>query len=176
MNTSTEFIIKICKFLSKELRLEPQREYRLGDSKCDCMADVFFQVGNAVVFIEVEEGQPHPDTNLTKYWYWIEQKKIKSPVYLIQIFGKEFYDKNYISRTRLCDFIAQKINKSKNFYYFSIPKNKHHPKEKDWQIFSLLEETKKQIVEIVTLAQTSKKEIPYKLAGCPKIRRLQNTR
>ena len=42
-----------------------------------------------------------PDTNVTKYWFWIEKMKIKEKIILIHVFGSEFYNNNYRSRVEL---------------------------------------------------------------------------
>lgn len=113
------------------------------------MAISAIEFSKAKLFIEIEEGQPHPDTNVTKYWRWMEVENVKDKIILIQVFASEFYDNNYRSRTILCDFIAKKIKESNsNFLYIPIPKEKQHKYSRNWQISDLFDEVKKKIVEV----------------------------
>ena len=141
-----KFIREIKKYLESEYQLQPKCECLLGTDRWCSKADIFIEFKGIKLFIEVEESQPHPDTNVAKYWYWIDQTKPKGKVVLIHVFGHEFYDNNYRSRTVLCDFLAKKIRKQGiNFVYRPIPLEKHHAWSEKWLIFDLLKLTKETI-------------------------------
>jgi len=144
-----KFIKELAKYTANTLRQKPIPEYSLGREKWRYFSDLYIPVRKSKVFIEVEEGQPHPDTNVTKYWFWLDQQKIKDRIFLIHVFGSQFYDDSYRSRTQLCDFVAKKISKSFNFKYIPIPKEKHHPYKASWRLHNLLALTKKEIREII---------------------------
>lgn len=141
-----KFIQQIKVYLEQEHHLQPQREYPLGVERWCSKSDIYVEFNGGKLFIEVEGSQPHPDTNVTKYWYWIEHTKNKGKIILIHVFGNEFYDNNYRSRTALCGFIAEKIKKqSIDFVYYPIPIKKHHSWSENWSISNLLELTKRRI-------------------------------
>src|SRR6185503_6087840 len=85
------FIRQIKEYLETKFGLEPKCECRLGDYRWCPKADLFVEFKGVKLFIEVEGCQPHPDTNVTKYWYWIEKTKVKGKIVLIHVFGHEFY-------------------------------------------------------------------------------------
>jgi len=98
-------------------------EVRLSKDKFSFKADAKIELNDEIIFIEVEEAQTHPDTNVSKYWMYLQEnpdKKIK----LIQIFGRAFIEtvNNYASRKKLSEFIAKKIKGSfsENFEYVPI--------------------------------------------------------
>lgn len=70
------------------------------------------------IFVEIEEGQKHPEGNVAKYWWWIEEKHISrdkniKKLVLIQLFGKRFQNgANNKSRVEVCKFLASKMKKS----------------------------------------------------------------
>lgn len=86
-----------------------------------CSPETDFQVrlnnGNRI-FVEIEEGQKHPEGNVAKYWWWIEKKHISrdkniKKVVLIQLFGKRFQNgATNKSRVEVCKFLASKMKKS----------------------------------------------------------------
>lgn len=142
------FINKIENYIKNEFQLQIIKQYALGNHKWCSRADIGLDIKNIKLFVEIEEGQPHPDTNVTKYWYWINNEDIKNKVILIQVFGSDFYNNHYRSRSELCSFIANKIIKERyNFEYISIPKGKQHNYTKEWQLLDLLEATQKTIKE-----------------------------
>jgi hypothetical protein len=148
-NNASSFIKAIKDYVEGELGLKCKTEYRLGEDKWCSMADIAIEFSKAKLFIEIEEGQTHPDTNVTKYWNWMEKENIKDKIILIQVFGSKFYDNNYRSRAILCDFIARKIKESNpNFLYISIPKETQHKYSENWQISELFDEVKKKIGEV----------------------------
>lgn len=144
-----KFIKELAKYTVNTLRKKPIVEYSLGTKKWRSFSDLCIPARRSKVFIEIEEGQLHPDTNVTKYWYWLEQERIKDKIFLIHVFGSKFYDDSYRSRTQLCGFVAKKISKSFNFKYIPIPKEKHHPYEESWRLHNLLTPTKKAIRKVV---------------------------
>lgn len=93
--------------------VSPKEEFYINkNKKISFKSDIVISLDKRTIFIEVEESQHHPDTNVSKYWYSIESNEIKeSPILLIQIFGKLFYKDNYKSRVELSKFIAKKIKK-----------------------------------------------------------------
>ena len=151
-NNASKFIALIKDYLQDKLHLSPKTEYKLGNHAWSSKADIAIELGKNKFFVEVEEGQNHPDTNVTKYWSWIEKEKISNKVILIQIFGSDFYDNNYRSRTELCKFIADKIKETGfDFIYIPIPEERQHKYNENWQIFDLLDQTKRKIKEIVDI-------------------------
>jgi hypothetical protein len=69
------------------------------------------------IFIEIENKQQHPDSNVVKYWWWMEleeaehrqlQNQLKK-VILIQVFGEQFRGVNLKLRIDLCKFLAIKM-------------------------------------------------------------------
>ena len=83
-------------------------------------ADIFIEGNNGTqIAFELESNQPHPDTNVIKYWRWIKEHNIRNRIVLIHIYGSLFNNENYIARVRNTDFVAQQI-KAKNFQYFSL--------------------------------------------------------
>lgn len=144
------FIQEIKIYLEKEHHLQPQCECLLGTDRWCSKADIFVEFKGMKLFVEVEGSQPHPDTNVTKYWYWIDQTKPKGKVVLIHIFGHEFYDNNYRSRTVLCDFLAKKIQEQGiDFVYRPIPVDRQHPWSEKWLISDLLDSAKNEIKEFL---------------------------
>jgi len=144
------FIQRIKTYLETEYHLKPKCECLLGTNRWRSKADIFVELKGVKLFIEVEGSQPHPDTNVAKYWYWIDQTKPKGKVVLIHVFGHEFYDNNYRSRTLLCGFLARKIRKQGiNFVYRPIPIDKHHPWSEKWLISDLLKLTRKEINRLI---------------------------
>jgi len=148
-----QFIMRIQEYLINTLKLDPKTEYRLGAYKWSHKADIFVEIKKLkmFLFVEVEGEQSHPDTNVTKYWYWMEKKIIDNKVVLVHVFGPIFYNNNYKSRSELCDFIARKIKREhRNFIYFSIPKSKNYKVDKMPKQSAWLEQTKNVIRNITT--------------------------
>ncbi|MDO8747742.1 MAG: hypothetical protein Q7J72_01320 [Candidatus Omnitrophota bacterium] len=145
-----EFIRNIKNYMLSEYGFGARSEYCLGPERWCFKADIACDIKNGKLIIEIEQGQPHPDTNVAKYWYWLEKSKYKGKLYLIQVFGREFYDNNYKSRADLCQFVAEKISKCHaNFKYMSIPGKKSHKWEEDWRIQKLLPEVKNILNSII---------------------------
>ena len=89
---------------------------------------------NTFLFVEVEETQTHPDTNVSKYWMFLEKNKGIN-IILIQIFGRGFTEtkNNYRSRLDLCNFIAGKMSEAlkERFKYYSKELNKKQEEYKN---------------------------------------------
>jgi len=150
--TAKQFIRHIDKYIKNTLKLDSKCEYRLGEARWSHKADIEVEISKPKMqlFIEVDGEQPHPDTNVTKYWYWMNKNKISKKVVLIHIFGTAFYDSNYRSRSELCNFIANKMHHEfRNFVYISVPKSKHHRSDGKWKLSDLLLPTKRAIRNIV---------------------------
>ena len=99
------------------------KEVYLSKEKISFKADIQINNDSELIFIEIKESQTHPDTNVSKYWVYLEgnlNKKVK----LIQIFGRGFSEteNNYTSRKKLSEFIAKKIKLAfpKNFAYVPL--------------------------------------------------------
>ena len=69
------------------------------------------------IFIEIEDTQSHPESNVLKYWWWMEfeeagtreaRRQLKKVV-LIQVFGKQFRGENLKLKIDLCKFIATRM-------------------------------------------------------------------
>lgn len=59
------------------------REYPLA---LGCRADYGFQIDEQrFLFVEIEVGQTHPQTNVVKYWPWLDESEQRE-VLLVQLF------------------------------------------------------------------------------------------
>jgi len=99
------------------------KEVYLSKEKFSFKADIQINNSSEVIFIEIEESQTHPDTNVSKYWGYLESNPNRK-VKLIQIFGRGFSEteNNYASRKKLSEFIAKKIKLAfpKDFEYVPL--------------------------------------------------------
>ena len=98
---------------SKYSQIDDKGEWHLnpGNLKTSFRSDIQISKDvNNLLCIEIEEAQPHPDTNVTKYWPFLEANP-HTRVTLLQIFGRGFMetDNNYASRMQLCKFVANKL-------------------------------------------------------------------
>ena len=102
------------------------REYPLfpGD-RTSFKADIFIK-GDPQIFVEVDEQQANPDTNVSKYWMYLE-KNPDLKITLIHVFGEIVTGQNYKSRADLAAFIANKIEGATNGSF------KYHPIRKELQ-------------------------------------------
>jgi len=153
------FIMQIQKYLANTLKIDSKTEYLLGTDRWSHKSDIFAEIKKPkmFLFVEVEGEQSHPDTNVTKYWYWMEKNKIDKKVTLVHVFGSIFYGNNYKSRSELCGFIARKIrNAHRNFVYIPIPKSKHYKDDGTWKLSGLIEQTKNVIKNITAEKQNEK--------------------
>lgn len=116
-----------CKKLIPGCRWSPKVDFQLRLSN-----------GNRV-FIEIEEGQHHPEGNVGKYGWWIEEKHISrdkniKKVVLIQLFGKRFQNGADKSRFEVCKFLASKMKKSYpkifSYHHFNFKRSKKEGFEK----------------------------------------------
>jgi len=142
-SNASKFIDDINNYLLNSLNKNTTKEYRLGNDIWCSKADLFLADKKNKIFIEVDEGQPHPDTNVLKYWYWMETENIKSKVLLIHVFGSYFYNNNYRSRSQLCRFLVDKMKvQFDNFEYIPVPRDVQHSYDENWTLSSLADETK----------------------------------
>ena len=76
--TAKQFIRHIDKYIKNILRLDSECEYKMGKDKWSHKADIAVKISKPKIqlFVEVDGEQPHPDTNVTKYWYWLCKNKI----------------------------------------------------------------------------------------------------
>jgi len=96
--------------------IEIQREHHLypEEKQRSPKADIVIKKGiNEWIVIEIEECQTHPDTNILKYWEFLEKNKNLS-LKLIHILGRGFAEGktkkgNYISRVNNCKFLKKKM-------------------------------------------------------------------
>ncbi len=75
-----------------------------------------------VIAIEIEDGQPHPDTNVTKYWYMKVNFSKRKHLTIIQIFSPR-YKKDYQSRVELCRFVAKRMKQDYPTTFKYIPEH-----------------------------------------------------
>lgn len=149
-SSAVKFVGALKEYLKKDFGIDSIPEYHLGHERYSFKSDLYFEVSGINIFIEVEDRQPHPDTNVSKYWQWVEENSIKLPVVLVQIFGKEFYGNNYRSRAELCTFIAEKIKKAGiNLSYVSLKPDMLLKNSEDWSIAELFSKTKNILKEII---------------------------
>ena len=114
--------------LKKEFRLSKNNDLK------SFKADVFIKLeNNYELFLEIEETQNHPDTNVSKYWMYLD-KKPDIKIILLQFFGRTFIGSknNYLSRRELCRFIAKKMNDKlrDRFEYIELNRNDEYSLEK----------------------------------------------
>lgn len=118
-----KFPTEICNQL-KEYFKEGVKERKFSKDTWAFKSDFAIGLGqDNWLFVEIENAQPHPDTNVSKYWTLLDKNKDVN-ITLIQIFGKRFLEESkndYRSRLDLCKFIADKIHKEygKRFIYSS---------------------------------------------------------
>ena len=74
-------------------------------------ADGVAHIGTTgIVYLEVEQGQQHPDTNVLKYWPWIEERP-DVRVTLIQVFGP-WSSKRRGNRSELAKWVGARMEAS----------------------------------------------------------------
>jgi hypothetical protein len=75
---------------------------------------------NKYIFLEIEKGQSHPDTNVSKVWPYL-RKNDKVHIFLIQVFFTECLGKCK-SRVLLSEWIGNELEKQfhRRFHYFKI--------------------------------------------------------
>jgi hypothetical protein len=88
--------------------------------------DVWLEVTpNRYLFVEVENGQNHPDTNVLKVWPWLEENPDKS-VFLIHAFYlKGIHSHGRASkgnRTRISSWIGKRVHEllPARFQYYRL--------------------------------------------------------
>ena len=93
----------VCRDLSEALGLEfegggrlPVGDWSFSDCRCELGA-------GRSIFVEVERGQKHPQTNVLEYWPWLEQDPTQR-ILLIHLF-----DRNR-SRRELTAWTAEKMS------------------------------------------------------------------
>ena len=135
---------------SKYSQIDNKDEWHLnpGNLKTSFRSDIQISKDNDnLLCIEIEEAQPHPDTNVTKYWPFLEANP-QTRVTLLQIFGRGFMetDNNYASRMQLCKFVANKLeamypNRFKYVWHkFAYPSEyyMHHSEEIAYLIVDII--------------------------------------
>ncbi len=107
----------IQKGLQKLVR--PGREYRNPyqaifklDARKGFRSDGMLACGDILIAIEIETGQRHPDTNVTKYWYLLH-KKIYRKIFLFHYYTH--YPKPNPSRKELADYLTNKLRQKGKF-------------------------------------------------------------
>jgi len=75
---------------------------------------------NKCIFLEIEKGQSHPDTNVSKVWPYLRENR-RVQILLIQVFFAECL-KKYKSRVLLSKWIGCELEKRfyRRFHYFRI--------------------------------------------------------
>jgi len=110
---------KVAKLLARKLKVKfknepfPHQEWGRPDRWAELCPTQFF-------FLEVEEGQAHPDTNVLKVWPYLEGHP-KHRIFLIQAFLSQNQNQDS-SRIRLSQWIGNKLGKRFpiRFYYRKI--------------------------------------------------------
>ena len=81
----------------------------LEGNKQSPKADIGIKKKNGeIIAVEIEIGQTHPDTNVSKYWRMKYRFTKGKKLTLIQVFGPR-YENDYQSRTDLAEFIAKRM-------------------------------------------------------------------
>ena len=97
--------IAVTRLLEPHLKIEFENfEYRLdgwGEADNYCQLD-----NNTFVFIECERSQKHPNTNVLKYWPFLEENNSFKLILFHYFFPENKAPKN---RVRLCQFTASRI-------------------------------------------------------------------
>jgi hypothetical protein len=113
---------KVAKLLQKTLPLEFEcTRFKLGESGKWGEVDKVSKVcPNKYVFLEVEEGQTHPDTNVLKVWPYLQENR-RVRIFLIQVFLPKCLNKSK-SRVLLSEWTACEIEKRfpRAFQYWRI--------------------------------------------------------
>ena len=65
-------------------------------------------VDQAVVAVEVERSQRHPNTNVLKYWPWMDEDR-RRRVFLVQVFDRA--SANDSSRQRLATWVGARMER-----------------------------------------------------------------
>jgi len=110
---------RVTRLVARVLGINVQfREYKLDNwGKVDRAAKLN---SKALVFVEVECGQTHPDTNVLKVWPYLERKK-KLRIFLVQCYLLESRALRG-SRRRLAGWIGGKMEEllKNRFFYAEI--------------------------------------------------------
>jgi hypothetical protein len=104
--------------------VHPKEFYLSPKERISFKADIAIHPNdNELLIVEIEEKQSSPDTNVSKYWMYLQdhpEKKIK----IIQVFGEIFHasPQGYHSRKELAGFIAGQMENiyKDRFSYKSI--------------------------------------------------------
>ena len=84
-------------------KLDPRRGFR---------SDGMLACGDVLIAIEIETGQRHPDTNVSKYWFLL-QKKIYKKIFLFHYYTH--YLKANPSRVELADYLTKQFKEKDKF-------------------------------------------------------------
>ncbi len=83
----------ICNKLKEHFK-EGRSEYPSSKEKWAFKSDFRVEISpKDFLIVEIEANQPHPDTNVTKYWKVLEENP-DTKITLIQIFGRGFLEKS----------------------------------------------------------------------------------
>ncbi len=110
---------KVARLLEHTLRVKFEyNQFKLG--KWGNVDKVSKVCSNQYVFLEVEEGQAHPDTNVLKVWPYLRENR-KAQIFLIQAFFPKRDNRN-ISRKLLSEWTGHELEKRfpKRFRYCKI--------------------------------------------------------
>jgi hypothetical protein len=78
---------------------------------------------NILIFLEIEIGQSHPDTNVLKVWPYLRQNR-RVHVFLIQVISSKCLN-DYRSRVLLSEWTGNELKKQfhRRFHYYRIDAN-----------------------------------------------------
>lgn len=104
--------------------IEARLEYplRYPDGVPGCGADLGIMLPNQLIFLEVDNSGTPIDTNVSKYWPWLEAQRPSKPVLLIHILNpKTFTGQSYRSHVMIAQFIADQIARAwPGFLYVQV--------------------------------------------------------
>lgn len=89
--------------------------------------------GDRLVFIEVEEGQTRPISNVAKIWRHVEEGKLAKPILLIQIFSPYYRELEGVPNTRMKEsiFVGEQADKATNKIKYRWLEPDRFPPSKD---------------------------------------------
>ena len=96
------------------LLAEARLEYplRLPRGAPECGADLGIVLPSQLIFLEVDNSGTPVDTNVSKYWPWLETQRPATPVLLIHVLNPlTFQGKSYSAHIVIANFIAEQITK-----------------------------------------------------------------
>ena len=155
MNKYPKLTKDVIKSLKDEGVLIEEEYYLYPEKQRSPKADIIIRKdSNNWIAVEIEETQTHPDTNILKYWEFLEKNKNLS-LKLIQILGRGFVEGktkkgNYVSRVNNCKFLKVKMEDDLNGRFkYVLEDLKDHGFNCCEDYRAKREEVKDKIIEII---------------------------